>query len=128
MSEDLDEIRLTGIRAAGRHGVYDHERRDGQEFIADITLRLSLARAAQTDDVADTVHYGIFAEQVAGILSGDPVNLIETVADRIVAAAFGDPRVAAVSVTVHKPDAPITVPFDDVSVTLHRRRPAEETS
>lgn len=117
-----DRITLRGIRAVGFHGVYEHERREGQEFIADVELELSLAEAAASDDVADTVHYGELAEKVAAILSGTPADLLETVADRVVRAALAFDRVDAVSVTVHKPQAPITVPFGDVSVTLTRRR------
>lgn len=119
-----DEIAITGIRAVGYHGVYDHERRDGQEFVADVVLALSLRRAAATDDVADTVHYGELAEQVAEILSGEPVDLLETLAERIAGAALAYPIVDAVTVTVHKPQAPIAVPFGDVSVTVRRRRDA----
>jgi len=117
-----DEIAITGIRAVGHHGVYAHERRDGQEFVADVVLALSLRRAAATDDVADTVHYGELAEKVAGILAGDPVDLLETLAERIASAALSYPIVDAVTVTVHKPPAPIPVPFDDVSVTVRRSR------
>lgn len=117
-----DRITVRGIRAVGYHGVYEHERREGQEFIADVELDLSLADAAASDDVADTVHYGELAEQVAAILAGEPADLIETVADRIARAALAFDRVDAVAVTVHKPQAPIVVPFGDVSVTLTRRR------
>lgn len=117
-----DRITLTGIRATGRHGVYDAERRDGQEFIADVVLGMSLRAAAASDDVADTVHYGEFAEEVAAILSGDPVDLIETVAERIADAALRHPLVETVAVTIHKPSAPIAVPFGDVSVTIERER------
>ncbi|WP_294981252.1 dihydroneopterin aldolase [uncultured Microbacterium sp.] len=117
-----DRITLTGIRATGYHGVYEHERREGQVFIADVVLELSLADAARSDDVADTVHYGEFADQVAAVLSGDPVDLLETVAQRIADRALAYPRVDAVEVTIHKPQAPIAVPFDDVSVTIRRAR------
>ncbi|MFL0564872.1 dihydroneopterin aldolase [Microbacterium sp. 179-I 1D1 NHS] len=118
-----DEIAITGIRATGYHGVYEHERRDGQEFVADLVLSLSLARAAATDDVADTVHYGEVSERVAAILAGDPVDLIETVAERIATAVLsGWSLVDAVAVTVHKPSAPIPVPFGDVAVTVRRSR------
>lgn len=117
-----DEIRLTGIRATGYHGVYEHERRGGQEFVADVTLGLSLRAAAASDDVADTVHYGELAEEVAAILSGDPVNLLETLAQRIADAALAREIVDSVTVTVHKPQAPIAVPFGDVAVTIRRRR------
>jgi len=117
-----DRITLTGIRATGYHGVYEHERRGGQVFIADVVLELSLAAAARSDDVADTVHYGEFADQVAAVLSGDPADLLETVAQRIADRALAYARVDAVEVTIHKPQAPITVPFDDVSVTIRRAR------
>ncbi|WP_295777690.1 dihydroneopterin aldolase [uncultured Microbacterium sp.] len=117
-----DRITLTGIRATGYHGVYAHERREGQVFIADVVLELSLADAARSDDVADTVHYGEFADQVAAVLSGDPVDLLETVAQRIADRALAYARVDAVEVTIHKPQAPIAVPFDDVSVTIRRAR------
>lgn len=117
-----DRITLTGIRATGYHGVYEHERREGQVFIADVALELSLAAAAHSDDVADTVHYGEFADQVAAVLAGDPADLLETVAQRIADRALAYARVDAVEVTIHKPQAPIAVPFDDVSVTIRRAR------
>ncbi len=117
-----DRIVLTGIRATGHHGVYDHERRDGQTFIADVTLELSLADAARSDDVADTVHYGELADTIAAILSGDPVDLLETLAQRVADAALGYARVDAVEVTIHKPQAPIAVPFTDVAVIIRRER------
>lgn len=117
-----DRITLTGIRATGHHGVYAEERRDGQEFVADVVLGLPLRAAAVSDDVADTVHYGEFAEEVAAILSGEPVNLLETLAERIADAALRHPLVQTVAVTIHKPGAPITVPFGDVSVTIERER------
>lgn len=117
-----DRITLTGIRATGFHGVYDHERRDGQTFVADVALELSLVRAAETDDVADTVHYGELADRVAAVLAGEPVDLLETLAARIAAVALADERVDAAEVTVHKPQAPIAVAFGDVSVTIRRER------
>lgn len=118
----LDEISLTGLTVFGRHGVYDHERTDGQEFIVDLRLRLALEQAAASDDVRDTVHYGELAEKVAAVVAGEPVNLIETLAERIAAVALDDLRVQRVSVTVHKPHAPIPLTFADVAVTVHRTR------
>lgn len=121
-AEQLDEIRLTGLRAEAHHGVFEHERRDGQAFIVDVTVRLPLAGAAATDALDRTVHYGELAEAVVAAVESDPVDLIETVAERIAGVALGFPAVREVLVTVHKPYAPITVPFDDVSVTILRRR------
>lgn len=121
----LDEITLTGLTVFGRHGVYDQEREDGQEFTVDLTLRLALEQAAATDDVSATVHYGELAEKVAAVVAGDAVNLIETLAERIAAVALEDRRVQNVTVTVHKPHAPIPVAFADVAVTVHRSRTPE---
>lgn len=115
-----DRITLTGIRATGHHGVYDHERRDGQEFVVDLVLHLDLAPAAASDDVADTVHYGHLAERVVEVIAGEAVDLIETLAARIAAVVLEFALVDTVEVTVHKPDAPITVPFTDVAVTVVR--------
>jgi dihydroneopterin aldolase len=116
----LDEIVLTGLTVFGRHGVYDHERENGQEFTIDLTLRMPLREAAASDDVVDTVHYGELAEKVAAVVAGDPVNLIETLAERIADVALTDDRVHSVTVTVHKPHAPISLTFSDVAVTVHR--------
>lgn len=118
--EALDRIELTGLTAFGRHGVFDFEREKGQDFTIDLRLSLSTRRAAESDDVADTVHYGELAEQVVAIVAGKPVNLIETLAHRIADAVLADERVRAVDVTVHKPQAPIAARFSDVSVTVRR--------
>jgi dihydroneopterin aldolase len=117
-----DRITVTGLRATGHHGVFEHERIDGQVFVIDVTVHLSLYDAATSDDLGDTVHYGVLAEQVVDAVERDPVDLIETVAERVAAVALGFRRVDSVDVTVHKPDAPITVPFADVSVSITRTR------
>ena len=118
-----DTITLTGVRARGHHGVLAEERRDGQEFVVDVALTLDLARAAASDDVADTVHYGELAEAIVAAIERDPVDLIETLAERIAALVLKHAAVHEVVVTVHKPHAPIPVPFDDVAVTITRGRP-----
>ena len=117
-----DEITLTGVRAHGFHGVYPEEKREGQDFVVDVVLQLSLRPAAESDDVRDTVHYGELAERIVAIVQGDPADLLETVAQRIADDVLADERVMLVTVTVHKPQAPITVPFGDVSVTIRRGR------
>ena len=119
----MDRVTLRGLRIRGRHGVFAHERRDGQTFVVDLALGLDTAPAAAGDDLEKTVHYGVLSEQVAAVVSGEPVNLIETLAQRIADTCLAHERVQEVEVTVHKPDAPITVPFDDVTVTITRRRP-----
>ncbi|MFI7542997.1 dihydroneopterin aldolase [Actinoplanes sp. NPDC049599] len=117
-----DRITLSGLRVRGHHGVFDFERRDGQDFVVDVVLELDLAQAAASDDVADTVHYGELAGRLAGIIAGEPVNLIETLAERLAAVCLADARVAAATVTVHKPQAPISHEFADVAVTVRRAR------
>jgi dihydroneopterin aldolase len=117
-----DRIELRGLRVRGRHGVFEHERRDGQDFLVDITLWLDLARAARSDNLADTFDYGALADAAVAIVAGPPHNLIETVAAEIADGAMHDQRVDAVEVTVHKPSAPIPHTFADVAVTAHRAR------
>lgn len=121
-------ITLTGIRARGRHGVLPEERRDGQEFVVDVALEVDPADAIGSDDVTATVHYGELAEAVVAAVERDPVDLIETLADRLVDVCLAHHRVRYASVTVHKPQAPIAVPFGDVAVTLGRARAAEVQS
>lgn len=122
MSGARDRILITGIRVRGFHGVHAEERRDGQDFVVDVALHVSTAAAAASDDVRDTVHYGVLTRRIAAAVSADPVNLIETVAERVAALALGFDGVERVRVTVHKPDAPIPVPFEDVAVVVDRRR------
>ncbi|MEN9620423.1 MAG: dihydropteroate synthase [Actinomycetota bacterium] len=121
-AERGDHITLTGLRAFAHHGVFEHERRDGQEFIIDVTAWLDLRAAASGDDLAATVHYGVLAEQVVAAVESQPVDLIETVAERIASVVLSHGAVWQTHVTVHKPQAPITVPFADVSVTIVRGR------
>jgi 7,8-dihydroneopterin aldolase/epimerase/oxygenase len=118
-----DRIVLSGLRARGRHGVYDFEREQGQDFVVDVALEIDLGKAAATDDVADTVHYGELAERLVATITGEPVNLIETLADRLAEVCLADPRVTAAEVTVHKPQAPIPHDFADVAVSLRREQP-----
>ncbi|WP_372481953.1 dihydroneopterin aldolase [Streptomyces fuscigenes] len=118
----MDRVALRGLRARGHHGVFPREREEGQTFIVDVVLGLDTRPAAAGDDLAKTVHYGIVAEEVVEIVQGDPVDLIETLAERIAQQCLKHDGVSEVEVTVHKPDAPITVPFDDVTITITRSR------
>jgi dihydroneopterin aldolase len=117
-----DHLTLTGLRAFGHHGVFAHERENGQEFVLDVTTWLDLGAAASGDDLAETVHYGVLAEQIVAAVERDPVDLIETVAERVAGVVLAHRAANAVRVTVHKPSAPIAVPFSDVSVTITRAR------
>ena len=122
MRDGLDRINLHGLRGRGLHGVYPRERVEGQTFIVDVALGVDTRTAARTDDLAATADYGVIAEKIVAMIEGEPVNLIETLAQRIADVCLADPVVRAVEVTVHKPDAPITVPFEDVSIVIDRAK------
>jgi dihydroneopterin aldolase len=123
-----DRIVLSGLRVFGRHGVFDFERAEGQEFVVDVELEVSTRPAAASDELADTVDYGALATGLAEVVGGEPVNLIETLAERLAAVCLRDPRVGAASVTVHKPSAPIPLTFADVAVSIRRERPLDVQS
>jgi dihydroneopterin aldolase len=117
-----DRIELRGLTVRGHHGVFDHERRDGQDFVIDVTMWIDLEAAAASDDLTDTYDYGVLAQRAAAIVSGPPRNLIETVAAEIAEDVMTDERVHAVEVAVHKPAAPIPLTFADVAVVTRRSR------
>ncbi|MGO8767379.1 MAG: dihydroneopterin aldolase [Mycobacterium sp.] len=117
-----DRIELRGLTVRGRHGVFDHERADGQDFVVDITVWIDLAAAAASDELADTYDYGALARLAADVIAGPPRNLIEGVGAEIADQVMRDLRVHAVEVTVHKPQAPIPQQFDDVAVVVRRSR------
>lgn len=117
-----DAIRLTGLRVRGFHGVFADERRNGQDFVVDVELRVDTRAAARSDDPADTVDYGPLAQRLAEVVAGEPVNLIETLAERLAQVCLADERVTEALVTVHKPHAPIALQFEDVSVHIKRSR------
>ncbi len=120
--QQLDRVALRGLRGYGRHGVLPSERANGQPFLIDVELGLDTRRAAKSDDLTDTVDYAGLADRVVALVEGDPVNLIETLAERIAAMCLEPAGVEQVQVTVHKPEAPVTVAFEDVSVTIMRSR------
>ena len=131
----MHRIKLTGLRVFAHHGVMDFERTDGQEFFIDATVWLDASAAVKGDDLAKTVNYGTLADMIVANVSSEPVDLIETLAWRLLrmVLAFGstvDPErgnaivspVLKAEITVHKPNAPINHKFDDVSVTVKGRR------
>lgn len=122
MSGLPDRIALRGLTVRGNHGVFDFEKRDGQDFVIDVTLHASTAAAAATDDIADTIHYGELAEDVARIVEDNTFDLIETLAEAIAAHCLT--LTERVEVVVHKPSAPIDRTFADVTVTVDRSREA----
>jgi hypothetical protein len=112
-----DKITLTGVSGFGFHGVFDSEKRDGQIFLVDIEATTDFTTAINSDDVSDTVNYAVLAEIAHAAITGEPFNLIEKLADQIARDCFAVPGVKKIKVTVHKPQAPIEVPFGNVAVT-----------
>ncbi|MFB2586232.1 2-amino-4-hydroxy-6-hydroxymethyldihydropteridine diphosphokinase [Herbiconiux liukaitaii] len=123
----LDLLTLTGLEVFAHHGVFDFERENGQRFVIDVELALDTTPAAGGDDLAKTVHYGDLALEISEAVAADPVDLIETLAERIAGVVLAHEPVERVKVVVHKPDAPITVPFGDVSITIERERARRST-
>ena len=117
-----DELTITGIECFAHHGVFAFERREGQRFVVDLVLGYDSGPAAASDDLRDTVDYGSLVAAVKDAVEKDPVDLIETLAQRISEVCLVDHRVDWVRVTVHKPDAPIEATFTDVALTTTRRR------
>ena len=117
-----DELAVLGLECWAHHGVFEHERRDGQRFIVDLVLGVRTGPAAASDDLSATVDYGSLAMAVKAAVEKDPVDLIETLAHRIADVCLTDDRVDWVRVTVHKPDAPIEATFADVALTIQRSR------
>lgn len=119
----MDRISIDGISATGYHGVFDYEKREGQEFRIDVVLHVDITRAALSDNVADTVDYGAVSQLVVEQIKAGPWDLIEKLGLQIADAILGAwPSVATVDVVVHKPQAPIPVPFSDVSISLTRQQ------
>jgi dihydroneopterin aldolase len=117
-----DRVALRGLSGFGRHGVFAFEREQGQRFVADVVCTLDLGPAAVSDDLRHTVDYGALAADVVADIEGEPLNLIEALADRIAATCLRRPAVESVEVTVHKPEAPMPVVVADVAVTLTRSK------
>jgi dihydroneopterin aldolase len=117
-----DRIELRGLEVRGRHGVFEHERACGQDFVVDVTVWIDLAAAAASDDLTDTYDYGALAQLAAEVVAGPPRKLIEAVGGEIADRVMDDARVHAVEVVVHKPQAPIPHQFADVAVVVRRSR------
>jgi dihydroneopterin aldolase len=117
-----DRIELKGIEVLARHGVLEHEKQQPQIFRIDLTLYLDLDAAGASDDLADTVDYGKLAEITHDLVQGESHDLIESVANQIARAVLAEFPVERVTVTVHKPEAPIPLTFEDVAVTVDRSR------
>lgn len=115
-----DQIRIIGIEVFAHHGVFADEKETGQAFLIDVLLEVDLSGAAEGDDLKHTIDYGDVAQRTHDLVSGTRFDLIEKVAGEVALMLLADERVRQVEVTVHKPGAPIAVPFRDVSVTIRR--------
>lgn len=118
------KIRIRGLRVYGYHGVLEHERNEGQYFIVDATLKVDSERASATDDIANTVSYAEIAQLISDNVRNNPVNLLETLAQRLADEVLfaASPWAKKVKIKVSKPDAPIELYFEDVSVTAKAKR------
>ena len=117
-----DRLAVRGIQTFGHHGVFEFERRDGQPFVIDLEIGLATAEAAASDDLSRTVDYGSLVAEVKQAAEQDPVDLIETLAQRIADVCLSREQVEWAEVTVHKPHAPIEATFEDVALTIYRSR------
>lgn len=119
----MDKIHLTGMRFYGYHGCLAFEAEEGQPFIVDLALELDLAPAGHSDNLNDTVNYAAVFDAVKAIVEGERFNLIEALAENIAAALLANfANLSAVTVTIHKPEAPIQGKFEDVAVEMRRGR------
>lgn len=118
------KITITGLRVFAHHGVFDFERQNGQDFYIDATIWIDGDKAAFTDDLNNTAHYGDLAKGLVELTKNDPVDLLETLAQRLLdyALNFGGGKVLKAKITVHKPGAPLPYEFEDVSITVKSKR------
>ena len=115
-----DTISVRGIRVRGRHGVLDFEQQLGQTFVVDVDMVVDTTLAGETDDLQYTVDYGAVASEVAAIVAGEPLQLIEALAAALAQRVKEFDGVEQVTITVHKPYAPVTEIFEDVTVRVTR--------
>lgn len=119
----MDKINLKGLTFYGYHGLFPEENRLGQRFEVDLELFLPLQKAGQTDEMKNSVDYGMVYDITKEIVQGEPKNLIEAVAETIAEQLFESfPTIVATTVEVTKPNPPIEGNYESVSVRIHRER------
>ena len=118
----LDVIHLSGLEVFAHHGVFPEERENGQTFVVDLDVEYDASGASRSDDVADTINYVELAAVVHEAVANDPVDLLETLAIRVLTRVFSFPQATHASVTIHKPSAPMPVSLAGVSITVSRSR------
>lgn len=116
-----DSINIKGIKGFGFHGVFEFERRDGQDFFVDLVIALNLQAASKSDNLHDSIDYGLLTTIAREEIEGEPVNLIERLAGRIADRILLQfPQTKSIAVTVHKPSAPVSEEVTDIAVTVIR--------
>jgi dihydroneopterin aldolase len=116
-----DKLNLTGIRGFGYHGVFESERKNGQEFVVDVEIETKFKNL--NDDLTKTIDYSKLVDLVSTEITSNPVNLIETLAERIAEKIMNfDKKIKALTITVHKPAAPVSANLSDISVTISKTR------
>lgn len=116
----MDIIEISGIKGFGFHGVFEEEKRNGQEFIVDIKINRDLKEAGIKDDLDKTINYASVIERVKDIIETGSFNLIEALAEEIAAKLKKEFLIEKIRVRVHKPNAPISIEFQDISVSIER--------
>ena len=129
MHPDPDIIFIERLQVYGFHGVHPEERRLGQRFELDLRIETSTRAAGLSDRLEDTVSYSEIARRVKALVEREPKQLLEAVAESVAEAVLAeDGRIAAVTVTLRKPNAPIKdLVFGSVGVTIRRERGEEES-
>jgi dihydroneopterin aldolase/2-amino-4-hydroxy-6-hydroxymethyldihydropteridine diphosphokinase len=121
----MTEINIKGLRVVTCHGALPQEKLTPQPFLFDARLCGDFFKGAQKDDLDATVNYADVCILIKSIAENNVYNLIEKLAYECAMAILQKfSKVSAVTVTVHKPNAPIHMPFDDVfvSITLERQK------
>ena len=117
-----DVIKITGIKTFGYHGVFENEKKSGQDFFIDIEYRYETSQAIAKDEIEKAIDYGAVISKVKSIVEAESKNLIETVADEIAQDLLRDLKIEWVKVTLHKPHAPVEISFKDIAVVVERSK------
>jgi len=119
----MDKLTIHDITFIGYHGALPEENVLGQPFITSLTFELDLRPAGISDDLGATIDYRTAIAVVEQVITGEPVKLIETIAERIVSRLLEElPLAIAVTVRLTKPRPPVPVNFAGATVQIRRER------
>lgn len=117
----MDQIIIKGLEVFAWHGVYKEEQEKGQKFVVNATLHIDTAKAGRTDELSDSVDYGKVCLMINDFMTKHRMNLLEAVANRLARKLLMSyPEIEAVTLEIEKPQAPIPLEFENVSVKIHR--------